>query len=315
MKSFWQDIRKPILCLAPMDAVTDTVFRRIIAGCGAPDIFFTEFTNVEGLFSKGSKQVLKRFQYTPLEKPLIAQIWGLRPELFYKAAGLVDELGFDGIDINMGCPVHDVAARGACSGLIKNPSLAKEMILATQEGSRGLPISVKTRIGFSKIQTEEWISFLLSFNLDALIIHGRTAKEMSKVPAHWDEIGKVVTLKNKLNPRTVVIGNGDVMSLFDAHEKIRKYGVDGLMVGRGIFHNPWFFNPKIDPSRVSREERLKLLLEHTKLFIDTWGETKDFNILKKFYKIYVSGFDGASELRARLMDTQNREEVEKILLS
>lgn len=292
-----------------MDGVTDTVFRQVVAWCGKPDVYFTEFTNVEGLFSKGNKQVLKRFQHTSHEKPLIAQIWGLKPELFYKAAKLIEELGFDGIDINMGCPVHDVAARGACSGLIKNPQLAKEMVQAAQEGSKNLPVSVKTRIGFNKIQTEEWILFLLSLNLDALMVHTRTAKEMSKVPAHWDEIGKVVELRNVLRNKTIIIGNGDVMSIIEAFEKVKKYGVDGVMIGRGIFHNPWLFNPNNDPLKVSKEERLKLLLKHTKLFVDTWGDTKDFNILKKFFKIYVSNFDGASDLRAKLMKAQNREEV------
>lgn len=309
MKSFWSDLKKPIMCLAPMDAVTDTVFRQVVGWCGAPDVYFTEFANVEGLFSKGNKQVLKRFQFTKAERPLIAQIWGMKPELFYKAARLIEELGFDGIDINMGCPVKDVAALGACSGLIKNPKLAKEMVQATQEGSKYLPVSVKTRIGFSKIQTEEWMSFLLSLNLDALIVHGRTAKEMSKVPSHWDEIRKVVQMRNKLNPKTIVVGNGDVLSLAEAYEKVQDYGVDGVMIGRGIFHNPWLFDPKIDPLKVSKEERLKLLLKHTKLFVDTWGDTKDFNILKKFFKIYVSNFDGALDLRVKLMETKTREEV------
>src|SRR5436190_3288770 len=207
MVNIWQSLKKPIYILAPMEDVTDTVFRRIVMQTGKPDLFFTEFTNVEGMFSKGDKKVNQRLQFTQKEKPIIAQIWGLKPENYFKAGKLLAEMGFDGIDINMGCPEKNIIKKGACSGLIHNPSLAKEIIHATKEAAGNLPVSVKTRIGFKEIQTEKWIGFLLEQNLAALTIHGRTAAEMSAVPAHWDEIGKAVERRSEKKLPTLIIGN------------------------------------------------------------------------------------------------------------
>ena len=315
MVNIWQSLKKPIYILAPMEDVTDTVFRRIVMQTGKPDLFFTEFTSVEGMFSKGDKKVNQRLQFTQKEKPIIAQIWGLKPENYFKAGKLLAEMGFDGIDINMGCPEKNIIKKGACSGLIHNPSLAKEIIHATKEAAGNLPVSVKTRIGFKEIQTEKWIGFLLEQNLAALTIHGRTAAEMSAVPAHWDEIGKAVEIRNEKKLPTLIIGNGDVQSIQEAKEKVHQYNLDGIMIGRGIFHNIWLFDETVDPTKKILDERLKILVHHVKLFEKTWGKTKSFQILKKFFKIYLSGFEGAQELRMRFMETKNGEEVKELVKS
>lgn len=308
MQTIWQKLKKPIFILAPMDDVTDTVFRQIIGNLAAPDLYYTEFTSVDGLTSKGREAVSKRLLFTEKERPLIAQIWGNDPEKFYESAKLCAKLGFDGIDINMGCPEKSVVRRGMCSGLIHNPKLAGEIIQRTKDGAGDLPVSVKTRLGMREIQTG-WIEFLLKQDLPALIIHGRTVKEMSKVPAHWDEIKKVVDLKNQVAPNTLIIGNGDVDSYEDGLNRVKETGVDGIMIGRGVFKNLWIFDKSGKLHNPDINERLQHLLKHTKLFVETWGETKSFAILKKFFKCYVSDFDGASELRAKFMETKNLEEV------
>lgn len=314
MSNLWNSFPKPIFSLAPMEDVTDTVFRQILCSTGKPDAFFTEFTNVDGIASVGHDVVARRLQYTEIEHPLIAQIWGMVPENFYKAAQELREKGFDGIDINMGCPQKDVIRHGACSALIKNHSLATEIIQATQEGARSanlgqaeLPVSVKTRIGFKTIQTEEWIGFLLEQDLPLITVHGRTAAEMSKVPCHWDEIGKAVELRNKMDKKTLIFGNGDVMSLDEAKEKVDRYHVDGVMIGRGVFHNPWLF-AGTNPSTKTVGERLELLEHHVRLFEKTWGNAKSFQILKKYFKIYLSDFEGAADMRMQFMETKNYEE-------
>jgi tRNA-dihydrouridine synthase len=327
-KNFWKGLKKPILIQAPMEDVTDTVFRQIIAKCGAPDVFFTEFTNVEGLCSRGRDKVGKRLIFTPKERPIVGQLWGKTPEKFLDAARIVKEMGFDGIDINMGCPEKSVVKKGTGGGLINNPTLAKEIILATREGAGKLPLSVKTRIGVKEIQTEKWIGFLLKLNLDALTIHGRTVVEMSDVPTHWEEIGKAVKLRNSLKSKTLIIGNGDVKSREEALEKSNKYGLDGIMIGRGIFNNLWIFDKgqkgwqkrkgsrqratqralaggitfDRTPDKASPEEKIKLLIEHISLFDKTWGKTKNFSLMKKFYKIYISNHPDAKSIRIKLME-------------
>lgn len=313
MKSFWNNLKKPILIQAPMEDVTDTVFRQIIAKCGKPDLFFTEFTNVEGMCSAGRDKVGKRLKFIESEKPIVAQIWGNDPKNYLETAKLIKDMGFDGIDINMGCPEKSIVKKGSCAALINNHSQAREIILATREGAGGLPISAKTRIGVKNIQTEKWASFLLDLKLDALTIHGRTVAEMSDVPAHWDEIGKVVKLRNSLKLKTLIIGNGDVKSLSDAMEKYEKHKVDGLMIGRGIFHNLWVFNKNINPENISYKEKLKLLIEHITLFDETWGKSKNFSIMKKFYKIYISGIPNAGDFRMELMKFKTADETLKFL--
>lgn len=298
----WTTTTEPLLCLAPMEGVTDTVFRQLLVEIGKPPIMFTEFTGVEQLYSPGFKSVIQNFEYTDSERPIIAQIWGITPELYYNVTQLVVELGFDGVDINMGCPQRAITKRGACSALIKDKSLASEIIIATKEAAQGkIPVSVKTRIGYERIITDEWIGFLLQHDLDALTIHGRTAAEMSAVPTHWDEIKYAVTLRDEMEKPTKIIGNGDVESLSEAINKTRIYTVDGVMMGRGIFKNPWLFADRpIDT--VSKQEKLTTLLRHVELWETVWGGDKHFERLKRFFKIYINAFPNAVELREKVMD-------------
>jgi len=309
----WQKFPKPILALAPMEDVTDTVFRRIVASCARPAVFFTEFTSVDGLFSRGREEVIRRLAYTPVEHPIIAQIWGHTPELFYKAATLIAEMKFDGVDINAGCPQKNVTSRGGGACLIQDPPLMKEIIAATKEGagsvSRRIPVSVKTRLGYKKI-SDDWIQFLLEQDLDALIIHGRTVAELSKRPAHWDKIGAAAALRNEMGKDTVIIGNGDVADYADAVKKCREYGTDGAMIGRGIFRNLWAFDRHGISHMNDSKELLRIMREHMRSFEKTG---RNFAILKKFFKMYIQGFPRASEIREQLMKTNTPAEAEMIL--
>ncbi len=309
----WQQFNHPIFILAPMEDVTDTVFRRVVAKSGPPDIFFTEFTNVEGLCSPGRSRIDHRLQFTPAETPLIAQIWGRTPEKFAIIAKELSQAGFAGIDLNMGCPERSVVRRGECSGLIKNPTLAAEIIAATKQGAGSLPVSVKTRCGLSSWITEEWLGFLLQQNITALTIHGRIAKEMSNFPARWEEIAKAVPLRDQLAPATKIIGNGDVSSYQEGLDKVAQYKLDGIMIGRGIFSNPWIFNPNINPDAVSFSERIDLMKFHIQLFDQTWGTTKNYNLLKKFFKIYLLGQPNSADLKNQLMTTTSAAESLAIL--
>jgi tRNA-dihydrouridine synthase len=312
--NFWQTLEKPIFILAPMEDVTDTVLRQVIARYGKPAVFFTEFTNVEGMFSKGEKLVNQRLRYTEAELPLVAQIWGSHPENFCKAARKLTDMGFSGVDLNMGCPAQGPVSRGVCSGLINNRPLAKEIIDATKEGAAGIiPVSVKTRLGFRAIDFE-WIQFVLELKPAVLTVHLRTVSEMSKVPAHWDKLKTVVEMRDALSSETLIIGNGDIKSLNEARQKVAEADADGAMIGRGIFENPFLFSETIISDKTP-EEKMHLLLDHMHLWQETWGTTKHFPTLRKFFKVYANGFPGAQELRIQLMETQNPEETEHIVKS
>ncbi|MCA9385268.1 tRNA-dihydrouridine synthase [Candidatus Dojkabacteria bacterium] len=313
MKNFWLSLQRPFTVLAPMEDVTDTVFRRIVKSCGAPDVFFTEFMSTDGYMSPGKDRVARRIEYTEEERPLVAQIWGNKPEKYYQTAQELVKLGFDGIDINMGCPVHKIVKKGCCSALADNPTLAGEIIQACKEGAKDIPVSVKTRLGYRTKKTEEWSKFLLEQDIAVLTMHGRTQKEMSKVPADWSEIKKVVDIRNEMGIETLIIGNGDVKSLEEVHEKHTTTGVDGVMIGRGIFTDPYVFNPDKSIMNLTIEERLDLLLRHTRLFNEIWGDVKNFALLKKFFKIYVSDFEGAVELRVELMKCDSLAQVEEVV--
>lgn len=313
MNNFWQALPKPFLVQAPLDDVSDVVFREVLEKVGRPDVFFTEFTSTDGLCSKGRDRVIRRFLKTPTQKPIVAQIWGNNPKHYFETAKLLVEMGFDGIDINMGCPVRKVVGRGQCSGLICNPPLAKQLIQALKEGAPTLPISVKTRIGFDHIQTDEWIGHLLEQDLAAITVHGRIATRMSKDPANWEEIGKTVKLRDTMHKETLIIGNGDVKTRDEALEKVATYGVDGVMIGRGIFTDLWIFNPDKTAATVPLKEKLHMLLYHLELFEKVWGHTKDFNLLKKFYKVYINDYEGAAEFRQKLMEIHSFEETKKEL--
>lgn len=311
--NIWQEQPKPFFVLAPMDDVTDVVFRQIVAKAAPPDVFVTEFASTDGLLSPGRDRVMEklRLEDNPT-KPVIAQIWGSDPDKYYQVAKELSKSGFAGIDINMGCPEKGIVARGCCGGLIGNFELAAKIISATKAGAGKLPVSVKTRVGLSTQITEEWAGFLLKQDIAALTIHARTVREMSKVPARWEEIAKVVKLRDQIAPDTLIIGNGDVINRAHGLRLAEETGADGIMIGRGIFHDIFAFSEA--EHEPTPEERLKILHAHLDLFESTWGEMHSFQILKKFFKIYISGWYGAADLRAKLMEANTPEEVRSILV-
>ena len=332
-KGFWSKLPHPFFALAPMSDVTDIAFRQIIAKYGKPDVFWTEFVSCDGICSPGRERLLRDLEYSEIERPIVAQIFSSNPDTVLKTAQIIKELGFDGVDINMGCPDRSIEKQGAGASLMKDPKLAVEIIHAAQEGCKNIPVSVKTRIGYSKDEINEWIPTLLETGLDALTIHARTRKELSSVPAKWEYIARVVELAR--NTDTLIIGNGDVESMEDGHKKARETGADGVMVGRAIFGDPWFFAdvtyakhnchiahpPKLlrrseapaDCTCISINEKLRVLIEHTKLFEKKLGNIKNFAVMKKHFATYVVGFDGAKELRMKLMETHSVKEAEKVI--
>ncbi len=352
--SFWKGFKKPFFCLAPMANVTDSVFRKMITKYGKPDVMWTEFVSADGLNSVGRKKLLHNLVFSKKEKPIVAQLFTGHPDQILEAGKLVAKLGFDGLDLNMGCPDKAVEKQGGGASLMKNPKLAVEIIDNARKGvelnfksqistfyadysakatksketskvrnlkskvaafrAGVIPVSVKTRIGYKTVEWD-WIKLMLNQKLPALTIHLRTRKEMSDVPAHWEIMPEIVRLRDEISPETLIIGNGDVYSMEDGREKIAKYDCDGVMVGRGIFGKPWFFgNAKklvIDNSPEGIKTRLKILLEHTKLFEKTFltKKLKNFDVMKKHFKAYVSGWKGAKELRVELMNCKNSREV------
>jgi tRNA-dihydrouridine synthase len=323
MDNFWQTIHKPIFALAPMEDVTDTVFREVVLSVSHADalnVVFTEFTSTDGLcHEKGRPKVIERLLINASEvqllksrnTKLVAQIWGGDPEKFRFSAKLITEMNlFDGIDINMGCPAKKVVKNKSCANLINYPELAKEIIYATAESTH-LPVSVKTRIGFNRIVTEDWIGHLLQTSPKAITIHGRTRKMMSNGPALWDEIGKAVALRNQTGSSALIIGNGEVFSYTDAIDRIKKYGVDGVMVGTGVFKNPWMFNT--ESVEIAVNQRIDLMRKHISLYQNTWGNGKDYNVLKRFFKIYLNGFSNAAHWRDAFMRAHGYEEAFKLL--
>lgn len=319
MENFWTQMPQPLFALAPMEDVTDTVFRELVMRVSSPgrlNVLYTEFTNVDGMnhpvgrLRVGERLIVNESEKALLKKTgikLVAQVWGKDPEIFHKVISEITATGlFDGIDINMGCPVKNVVKNGCCSALIGQPALAKEIVLAAKAATH-LPVSVKTRTGLSKPITESWISHLLEVKPAAIILHGRTQKQQSDGLASWDEIALGARVRDALQAEVAFLGNGDVMSYDEGIEKIGQYGLDGVMIGRGIFHNPWFFSSEQHPR--DRDERLNLLLEHARLFDTTWGKSKNFSILKRFFKIYTSNFSGASLLRQQLMLAADYEAV------
>jgi tRNA-dihydrouridine synthase len=308
-------LQPPLFVLAPMDDVTDTVFRQIISDCAKPDLFFTEFVNVDGLQSPGRNHLLHKLMLAEKEKPVIAQLWGLKPENFYKTTKELIDMGFAGVDLNMGCPVKTVIKNGACAALINKRQLAGEIIDATKEAAGDhFPVSVKTRVGLTTVDMS-WIEFLLSKKiLDLLSIHGRTAKQMSKVPANWDLIGQARELRDSLSPGTLIVGNGDVMDWQEGKKLIDKYGLDGVMIGRGILHDPFAFSEASPWEKYTKNQKLDLFAKHIKLYLETYqGNQRRFEALRKFCKLYINGFDGASELRTKFMEIATPHEALTVL--
>lgn len=296
----------PFFVLAPMDDVTDTVFRRIISETAAPDLYFTEFVNVDGLQSPGREKLLPKLAFTPSETPIIAQVWGKNPENYYKTAKEIKEMGFAGIDINMGCPAKPVVQNGCCSALINNRELTGEILQKVREAvGPDFPVSVKTRLGFGSIDNT-WHEFLLSHKLNMLTIHGRTVKEMSKVPAHWDEIGQIAKLRTSLSPDTLIVGNGDVMTRQQGVDLAKEHGLDGIMVGRGIFHDPYLFAERSPWEGMTKQQKIDLYTKHVKLFGKSWQNAeRKLVTLNKFCKVYIEGFPGAKEFREELMAAES----------
>ena len=299
-----------------MEDVTDCAFREMFAMYGKPDLLFTEFVSTEGLMHpEGRKKLQIDLAYTQKQRPIIAQIWGADPEKFYQVAEFLRELEFDGIDINMGCPQAKEIQANSCAALIRNPKLAQEIIYATKKGAGSLPVSVKTRIGYSKTEEmEDWLKTLLETEVEAITLHGRTKKEMSKVPAHWDKIAEAVTIRNREKSQTLILGNGDITSRQDGLQKVLETGVDGIMIGRGAFGNPWIFNP-VESQPIVIEQRLRVMVEHANLFDQLFARKKSFAIMKKHFKAYCSGFEGAAELRAELMQASDVSAVTAIVQS
>ncbi|MDQ2933306.1 MAG: tRNA-dihydrouridine synthase [bacterium] len=329
--NFWAKLPKPIFVLAPMANVTDSVFRKVIAKYGKPDVTWTEFVSCDGLISSGRENLLHDLVYSEKERPIVAQLFTGNPDSMKKAAQLVAELDFDGLDINMGCPDRAVEKQGGGAASIKNPKNALAVLQAAREGFSGstnflevIPVSIKTRIGYNTVDFD-WLKILLQQKLPVLTVHLRTRKEMSDVPAHWELMPEIVKLRNEISPETLIIGNGDVYSTADAAEKVRSSGCDGVMIGRGIFGKPWLFNVEHYEAEKAKtpEERLTVMVEHAKLFEKTFQpslklglakkDIKNFAVMKKHFKAYVSGWDGAKELRVKLMETNNAKEVKKIV--
>lgn len=312
-QNFWLDLPKPFFILAPMEDVTDVVFRHVISEAAAPDVYFTEFTNTESYcHPDGRASVRGRLTFTEDEQPIVAHIWGDRPELFKEMSIDMKKLGFRGIDLNMGCPVQNVAANGKGAGLIRRPEVAAEIIQAAKAG--GLPVSVKTRLGYVNLdEWKEWLRHIFEQDIANLSIHLRTKKEMSKVDAHWELIPEIKKLRDEIAPQTLLTINGDIPDRATGLKLVEKYGVDGVMIGRGVFTNPFAFEK--EPREHSVEEYLDLLFLQLDLH-DKYAkeiETRPFKALHRFFKIYVRGFNGAGELRNQLMNTNSTDEVRRLV--
>ncbi len=327
MKSFWNDLKKPLFVLAPMADVTDAAYRKLIAETAKPDVTWTEFVSADGLYhTRELKKMLdtenplmRDLLYTEAEHPIVAQLFSSKPEMMEYAAKLCAELGFDGVDINMGCPDKSIEKQGSGAAMIKSPEIAKVVYeaacrgvaAAVKEGMSPIPVSIKTRIGYNKESLDEWIPALLEMKLPVLTVHLRTRKEMSKVAAHWEVMPKIIELRNKISPETLIIGNGDVENLEDAQKKVEESGADGAMLGRAIFGNPWLFSGR-NAAEITAAERLNALAQLAHGF-EAITPPKSFSIFKKHIKAFVSGFDGAAEFRAKLFEAENADQISDIV--
>jgi nifR3 family TIM-barrel protein len=312
MKGFWETLPKPFFVLAPLANVTDAAFRKLIAKYGKPDVTWTEFVSADGLVlatPEGKAKLMRDLEFSEAERPIVAQLFTSNPETMEKAAALAQELGFDGVDINMGCPDRSIEKQGAGAKLITTPEIAVQVIEAAKRGAPNLPISVKTRLGYNKDVLDEWLPKILSTQPAAVTIHARTRKEMSLVPARWERVKRAVEIRNELGSKTLIIGNGDVKDLEDAKLKVKESGADGAMLGRAIFGNPWLFTG-LKPDLATQ---LRVATEHSKLFETMLGDIKSFALMKKHFKAYVEGFPGAKELRMQLMETTNAQQIEEII--
>jgi len=311
--NFWQKQKKPLFVSAPMANVTDFAFRELLAKYGEPSVIWTEFVSADGLASVGRKRLLIDLKYSRKQKPIVAQLFTGHPDKMREACCIVAKMGFDGIDINMGCPDRAVEKQGGGASLLKSPDLAVSIFRSAEQGVRdakkSIPISIKTRLGYNKIDLE-LIKKMLELEVPVITVHLRTRKEMSLVPAHWEVMPRIVELRDSISPETLIIGNGDVSSMAEARSLIAKYKCDGVMIGRGLFGTPWFFQKRAKDRSV--KERLDILVEHAKLFDKNFRGKKNFAIMRKHFKAYVTGFDGAKELRVLLMETEDAKDVARV---
>ena len=315
MDSF-KRLPRPFFVLAPMDDVTDTVLRRIVADCAPPDLFFTEFVNVDGLQSRGRPRLMHKLTFTPTEQPLIAHIWGKTPANYEKVAAELVDMGFAGVDINMGCPDKSVVKNGCCSALINNRELAVEIITAVKRGVNGrVPVSVKLRTGFNQVDFS-WPALILQQGIDMLTVHGRTTKEMSKVPARWEDIKTIREMRDKIAPNTLIVGNGDVMSREHGEKVAAETGVDGIMIGRAIFTDPYIFATNSSWADTPEPEKLTMYKKHIELFLSVYPpeqRIRNWESLKRMAKIYVHGVENASAFRDSLMRSKTADEMLDVL--
>ena len=329
MQSFWQKLKKPFFVMAPMADVTDAAFRALVASCsakatqdsthpGGPDVYWTEFVSADGLYHTREIQkmpdsenpLMRDLQFAPDQHPIVAQIFSSKPEMIAYAVKLVAELGFDGVDLNMGCPDRSIEKQGCGSAMIKTPEIARAVIRAAKAAS-SLPVSVKTRVGYNKESLEEWLPVLLEEAPAAITLHLRTRKQMSLVPAKWEFMKKAVEIRNRINPDVLLIGNGDVESVEQGTRLIEESGCEGAMIGRGMFGNPWVFaGRKSEDTPLG--EKLAALIELAHGF-EKMTPPKNFSILKKHIKAFATGFDGAAHLRALLMEAENADELEAVI--
>lgn len=343
--SFWQQLPRPFVGLSPMDGVTDLPFRTITKRYGKPDLMFTEFSSVEGL-CRGASELLKEFLYSVEQRPIVAQIYGTTPEFFRQMTIALCQLGFDGVDINMGCPAKNVAHSGAGAALIKTPELAIAILQAAKQGVKDwqagqtvdncpnltpeirqkiqqqiadlnlvvtpkpIPVSVKTRIGYDSISVTEWVRYLLEAEPVAITLHGRTLRQGYSGLANWEEIGKAVQTIKDISPTTLVLGNGDVASRQDALNRCQTYGVDGVLIGRASFGDPWVFGTK------TPENPAAVALEHAQLFEQAYGANPRYSFLpmRKHLAWYIKGMPQAREIRSRLVRANSSEEARAIFV-
>ena len=313
MANIWNELETPFTVLAPMEGVTDCVFRAVVNKAGRPDIFYTEFTNVSSFASeRGRHDALERLTVKPEDKPIIAQIWGKNPEHFGELARELESMGFAWLDLNFGCPDRHVNKAGGGAAMIRTPDLAVEVIKQAKENTN-LPVSVKTRLGFTYVdEYKEWLPLLLKQNLAALTVHLRTRKEMSKVAAHYELIPEITKLRAEIAPETKLLINGDIKDLAQIKELHEKYPeIDGFMIGRGVFQNPYCFTDKTP----TKSELLELFRFHLDEYDKHVKEVEKYPYepLKHFFKVYINSFDGASDLRVKLMDCKTTDELRAVL--
>lgn len=321
--SFWNNLKKPFFVMAPMADVTDVAFRTLVAKRGAPDVFWTEFVSADGLYHTREIQkmddaenpLMRNLAIGEGQHPIVCQIFSNKPEMISYATKLVAELGFDGVDLNMGCPDRAIERQGSGAAMIKTPDVARAVIRAAKsaagEAGRAFPVSVKTRVGYNKESLDEWLPVILEEAPAAITIHLRTRKQLSLVPANWEWMKKAIEIRDRINPDVVIIGNGDVTSIEQGKLFVEEFGCDGAMIGRGMFGNPWVFAGRTSED-TPLAEKLAALIELAHDF-EKISPPKSFSILKKHIKAFVIGFSGAAELRAKLMEADSAAELEQTI--